>query len=110
MQVYYRKHLTTLKENRKKVVYGQDTAIDSSVDKVVISKDGVKREDKHIGSFVFMGPTGCGKTETAKQLAEGLGVKLVTLSLLFEPGVMMVVVCTSSCCSPIGFPIGLLTV
>ena len=74
-------NLATLEDNMKKVVYGQDTAIDSIVDKVLISQAGLKREDKPIGSFVFMGPTGCGKTETAKQLAEQLGVKLVRFDM-----------------------------
>ena len=74
-------NLAKLEENMKKVVYGQDTAIDSIVDKVLISQAGLKREDKPIGSFVFMGPTGCGKTETAKQLAEQLGVKLVRFDM-----------------------------
>jgi len=48
---------------------------------VLVAQAGLKRDNKPIGSFVFMGPTGCGKTETAKQLAEQLGVKLVRFDM-----------------------------
>jgi ATP-dependent Clp protease ATP-binding subunit ClpA len=65
----------------KKVVYGQDSAIDAIVDKIFVSQAGLKPDDKPIGSFVFMGPTGTGKTETAKQLAANLGVKLVRFDM-----------------------------
>ena len=46
----------------KKVVYGQDEAIESIVDKILVSQAGLKPDDKPIGAFVFMGPTGTGKT------------------------------------------------
>ena len=62
-------------QNMKKVVYGQDDAIEQIVDKIMIAQAGLKRDNKPIGSFVLMGPTGCGKTETAKQLSNQLGVK-----------------------------------
>jgi ATP-dependent Clp protease ATP-binding subunit ClpA len=74
-------NLANLEENIKKVVYGQDTAIESIVDKILVSQAGLKPDDKPIGSFVFMGPTGTGKTETAKQLAHHLGVKLVRIDM-----------------------------
>jgi len=73
--------LAKLEENMKKVVYGQDEAIEKVVDKIYVSQAGLKAEDKPIGSFVFMGPTGTGKTETAKQLAKNLGVKLVRFDM-----------------------------
>jgi ATP-dependent Clp protease ATP-binding subunit ClpA len=74
-------NLANLELNLKKVVYGQDTAIESIVDKILVAQAGLKPEDKPIGSFVFMGPTGTGKTETAKQLAHNLGVELVRFDM-----------------------------
>jgi ATP-dependent Clp protease ATP-binding subunit ClpA len=62
-------------------VYGQDKAVEGIVDKILVSQAGLKPEDKPIGSFVFMGPTGTGKTETAKALATNLGVKLVRFDM-----------------------------
>ena len=74
-------NLAHLEENIKKVVYGQDTAIESIVDKILVSQAGLKADDKPVGAFVFMGPTGTGKTETAKALANQLGVKLVRIDM-----------------------------
>jgi ATP-dependent Clp protease ATP-binding subunit ClpA len=74
-------NLANLESNLKKVVYGQDEAIENIVDKILVSQAGLKPDDKPIGAFVFMGPTGTGKTETAKQLAKNLGVKLVRFDM-----------------------------
>ena len=74
-------NLANLEKNLKKVVYGQDNAIDGIVDKILVSQAGLKPDDKPIGSFVFMGPTGTGKTETAKQLSAQLGVELVRFDM-----------------------------
>ena len=74
-------NLAKLEKNLKGVVYGQDTAIESIVDKILVAQAGLKPDDKPIGSFVFMGPTGTGKTETAKQLSNQLGVKLVRFDM-----------------------------
>jgi len=74
-------NLVHLAENLKKVVYGQDDAIEKIVDKILVAQAGLKNEDKPIGSFVFMGPTGVGKTELSKQLAEQMGVKLVRFDM-----------------------------
>ena len=74
-------NLANLEKNLKKVVYGQDSAIDGIVDKILVSQAGLKPDDKPIGSFVFMGPTGTGKTETAKQLSAQLGVELVRFDM-----------------------------
>ena len=74
-------NLANLEENIKKVVYGQDSAIEAIVDKILVSQAGLKPDDKPVGAFVFMGPTGTGKTETAKQLAHHLGVKLVRIDM-----------------------------
>ena len=73
--------LANLEHNLKRVVFGQDEAIEKLVDKILVAQAGLKAENKPIGSFVFMGPTGTGKTETAKQLAEQLGVNLVRFDM-----------------------------
>ena len=74
-------NLAHLEENLKGVVYGQEKAIDEIVDKILVAQAGLKNENKPIGSFVFMGPTGVGKTELAKQLSNQLGVKLVRFDM-----------------------------
>jgi len=74
-------NLKNLEHNLKGSVFGQDEAIESIVDKILVAQAGLKPEDKPIGSFVFMGPTGTGKTETAKQLAGQLGVELVRFDM-----------------------------
>ena len=74
-------NLANLEKNLKSTVYGQDEAIESIVDKILVAQAGLKPEDKPVGSFVFMGPTGTGKTETAKQLASALGVGLVRFDM-----------------------------
>ena len=74
-------NLANLEKNLKGEVYGQDEAIESIVDKILVAQAGLKPIDKPVGSFVFMGPTGTGKTETAKQLALALGVELVRFDM-----------------------------
>jgi len=74
-------NLANLEHNIKGQVYGQDNAVESIVDKILVAQAGLKSPDKPIGSFVFMGPTGTGKTETAKALATNLGVKLVRFDM-----------------------------
>jgi ATP-dependent Clp protease ATP-binding subunit ClpA len=66
--------LQTLKYDLKKVVFGQDHAIDKVVDAIQINRAGLGQPSKPVGSFLFSGPTGVGKTELSKQLAETLGV------------------------------------
>lgn len=56
-------NLAHLEENLKKVVYGQDEAIEAIVDKILVSQAGLKPDDKPVGAFVFMGPTGTGKAQ-----------------------------------------------
>ena len=74
-------NLASLQTKLEKEVYGQDLAIVEVVDKIIVAQAGLKSENKPIGSFVFMGPTGCGKTETAKSLAKNLGVKLLRFDM-----------------------------
>lgn len=74
-------NLANLEHNLKNVVYGQDQAIEDIVDKILVAQAGLKSENKPVGSFVFMGPTGVGKTELSKQLAAQLGVKLVRFDM-----------------------------
>jgi ATP-dependent Clp protease ATP-binding subunit ClpA len=66
--------LENLSPRMKNKVYGQDTAIDNLVEAIYLSKAGLRNPSKPIGSFLFTGPTGTGKTYTAKQLAIQLGV------------------------------------
>ena len=74
-------NLAHLEDNLKSVVYGQDKAVEDIVDKILVAQAGLKSENKPIGSFVFMGPTGVGKTELSKQLATQMGVKLVRFDM-----------------------------
>jgi ATP-dependent Clp protease ATP-binding subunit ClpA len=74
-------NLVHLEKNLKGEVYGQDAAITEVVDKILVAQAGLKAENKPIGSFVFMGPTGVGKTEAAKQLAKQLGVPMIRFDM-----------------------------
>ena len=71
------KTLKNLNNEMKKVVFGQDTAIDSLVDSILISRAGLSNENKPMGTYLFVGPTGTGKTEVAKQLAEKMGLDFI---------------------------------
>ena len=75
------KNLGDLIGNLQNEVYGQESALEEVVDKILIARAGLKSENKPVGSFVFMGPTGCGKTETAKSLAKHLSVKLLRFDM-----------------------------
>jgi len=74
-------NLINLEAQLNQEVYGQETAVTEIVDKILVSQAGLKPENKPVGSFVFMGPTGTGKTETAKALAKHLGVKLIRFDM-----------------------------
>jgi ATP-dependent Clp protease ATP-binding subunit ClpA len=73
--------LANLSPRVKNAVYGQDEAIDKLVSAIYLSKSGLRNPVKPIGSFLFTGTTGSGKTYTAKKLAESLGVKLVRFDM-----------------------------
>jgi len=74
-------NLESLDKNMRSKVYGQEKAIESLLDKVFIAQAGLKSLNRPIGNFLFVGPTGVGKTEAAKQLAINLGVKLVRFDM-----------------------------
>ena len=74
-------NLRDLEKNMNDKVFGQDAAIQILLDKIFIAQAGLKSLNKPIGNFLFVGPTGCGKTEAAKILAQSLGVKLVRFDM-----------------------------
>lgn len=65
----------------KGTVYGQDNAVDKIVEAILVSKSGLREPNKPIGSFLFVGPTGTGKTETARALSNELQAKLVKFDM-----------------------------
>ncbi len=73
--------LKGLEMRLKAVVYQQDDAIDAVVTAVKMNRAGLTRPEKPVGSFIFAGPTGVGKTEVAKQLAAGLGVEFIRFDM-----------------------------
>ncbi|WP_296044316.1 ATP-dependent Clp protease ATP-binding subunit ClpA [uncultured Alteromonas sp.] len=73
--------LKNLGRNLKMVVFGQDKAIESLSDAIHLSRAGLGTEEKPIGSFLFAGPTGVGKTEVTQQLAKIMGVELVRFDM-----------------------------
>jgi len=75
------KNLSNLEKNLKTVIFGQDTAVDNLLDKIFVAQAGMKSPNKPIGSFLFLGPTGCGKTETAKQLADKMSMPLIRFDM-----------------------------
>jgi len=70
-----------LETKMKLQVFGQDEALNKVIDKILISRAGLKSLNKPVGSFLFIGPTGCGKTETAKTLATTLGTQLIRFDM-----------------------------
>ena len=73
--------LKQLDRNLKMVVFGQDLAIDSLVAAIRLSRSGLGGEHQPVGSFLFAGPTGVGKTEVTQQLAKGMGVELLRFDM-----------------------------
>jgi ATP-dependent Clp protease ATP-binding subunit ClpA len=76
-----RSKLATLERDLKAVVFGQDAAIDALAASIKMARSGLGKPDKPIGSFLFSGPTGVGKTEVAKQLAFILGIELLRFDM-----------------------------
>ncbi|WP_273718596.1 MULTISPECIES: ATP-dependent Clp protease ATP-binding subunit ClpA [Bartonella] len=75
------KILSKLERELKHVVYGQDQAISVLVSSIKLARAGLREPDKPIGSYLFSGPTGVGKTEVAKQLASSLGIELLRFDM-----------------------------
>jgi len=75
------KNLSGLEDSMKSAVFGQDEAVETLLDKIFVAQAGLKTPNKPIGSFLFLGPTGCGKTETAKQLSEKMGMNLIRFDM-----------------------------
>jgi len=73
--------LRSLRDDIKRYIFGQDEAIDKVVDAIQISRAGLGHQTKPVGSFLFSGPTGVGKTEVAKQLAEQLGIEFIRFDM-----------------------------
>jgi ATP-dependent Clp protease ATP-binding subunit ClpA len=73
--------LKTLERDLKSVVFGQDKALDVLSSAVKMARSGLGKGDKPIGSFLFSGPTGVGKTEAAKQLAYIMGIELIRFDM-----------------------------
>ncbi len=76
-----RERLRSLDRNLKMVVYGQDEAIDTLSTAIKLSRAGLGAEERPIGSFLFAGPTGVGKTEVTKQLAQVMGIELIRFDM-----------------------------
>lgn len=76
-----RNKLATLDRDLKATVFGQDPAIDALANAIKMSRAGLGKADKPIGSFLFSGPTGVGKTEVAKQLAFVLGIEMLRFDM-----------------------------
>ena len=73
--------LATLQQRMIDKIYGQDKAVDKVVEAVMMAKAGLVDDDKPMASLLFVGPTGVGKTEVAKQLAKELGIELVRFDM-----------------------------
>src|SRR5688500_2661861 len=73
--------LRTLAGELKKVIFGQDQAIDALTSAIHISHAGLRKKDRLVGSFLFLGPTGSGKTEVTIQLAQQLGYKFLRIDM-----------------------------
>ena len=76
-----KKDLKNLEENLKRVIFGQNKAVETLSNAIKLSRVGLRDENKTIGSFLFTGPTGVGKTEISKQLSEILGIDLIRFDM-----------------------------
>ncbi len=73
--------LAALDTDLKRMVFGQDTAINALAAAIKLSRAGLREPEKPVGNYLFSGPTGVGKTEVARQLAEVMGIKLIRFDM-----------------------------
>ncbi len=76
-----KKNLKNIEQDLKRVIFGQDIAVETLSSAIKLSRVGLRDDNKTIGSFLFTGPTGVGKTEISKQLANVLGVELIRFDM-----------------------------
>ena len=76
-----KKSLEKLEENLKRVIFGQDVAVESLSSAIKLARAGLRVDEKPVGSFLFSGPTGVGKTEVSKQLAKIMGIEFVRFDM-----------------------------
>jgi len=76
-----RNRLMTLASDLKKVIFGQNEAVEKLVTAIQMSRSGLSEPNKPVGNFMFAGPTGVGKTELAKQLAEAMGIEFIRFDM-----------------------------
>ncbi len=76
-----KKSLKKLEENLKRVIFGQDQAVESLSSSIKLARAGLRVEEKPVGSFLFSGPTGVGKTEVSKQLAIIMGIEFARFDM-----------------------------
>ena len=81
VKVGEKERLQNLESDLKRVIFGQDSAIKQVVNAIKIARSGLGHPEKPVGSFLFSGPTGVGKTELAKQLAASLGVEFIRFDM-----------------------------
>ena len=76
-----KKSLKNIEDNLKRVIFGQDKAVETLSNAIKLSRVGLRDDNKTIGSFLFTGPTGVGKTEISKQLSEIMGIELIRFDM-----------------------------
>ncbi|MBA12261.1 MAG: ATP-dependent Clp protease ATP-binding subunit ClpA [Gammaproteobacteria bacterium] len=76
-----KKSLEKLEENLKRVIFGQDEAVEKLSSAIKLARAGLRVDEKPVGSFLFSGPTGVGKTEVSKQLAQIMGIEFVRFDM-----------------------------
>ena len=76
-----RQALASLEDDLQRMVYGQDQAITALSSAIKLARAGLREPEKPVGNYLFSGPTGVGKTEVARQLADSLGIKLIRFDM-----------------------------
>ena len=79
-----RYYLKDLDKNLKRLIYGQDHAVNALCSSIKLSRSGLRNPEKTIGNYLFNGPTGVGKTELAKQLSKTLGIELLRFDMIIQ--------------------------